>query len=583
MNSNATETIAVSYLNLRISMCGLLRPEISQNDKTPSFDGHIELYSESGNRKENFVGRCPVQVKGKCMSENELDKACISYSVDVDDLKIYLADGGVIYFVVGINEPTQKHQIYYKSLLPMDLREIIAGLKDSQKSKNIELDRFPQESAQIEEICRHFLFHKLYQFGRMNFCDNVKLGQSDPTKPYIIWITRTLSPLEVLLDGKPKYVYQKFDHNFFVPVQTVTLKEIGIEQTPLDVSIDDKIFFCSVNVYFHKAGKIKSITLNPGLSIQINSDANISKIKLNEKCTLSHHIENLEFMIALSRGKELKIGNLIVGSEPKIEDDLTLLEQRLNFFKRVHLLIEHLHIKKDIKVREFTDLMYQKFEFLWQIIFENKSFEDKNAQPGFCVLTIGSIKCLLFKQVQNANRVRYLNPFAQNEFKFKISRDDSNELFPSSLFVGLRKSDFLSCDNIVYPRLAEDITSVEYSDVYGEAVNNFILELLSAYDIRRDADLLNCTLQITSWLYEHNQNEIYLINRLQTIRRKRVLEPDELNKIIALRESTGKLEIRICCSILLGEELNYKCQLEKLPSEIREEFLKYPINNLIRS
>lgn len=185
--------------------------------------------------------------------------------------------------------------------------------------------------------------------------------------------------------------------------------------------------------------------------------------------------------------------------------------------------------------------------------------------------------------MQNANRVRYLNPFAQNEFKFKISRDDSNELFPSSLFVGLRKSDFLSCDNIVYPRLAEDITSVKYSDVYGEAVNNFILELLSAYDIRRDADLLNCTLQITSWLYEHNQNEIYLINRLQTIRRKRVLEPDELNKIIALRESTGKLEIRICCSILLGEELNYKCQLEKLPSEIREEFLKYPINNLIRS
>lgn len=72
MNSNAIEKIAVSKLNSPIARCELLRPEISENDKTPSFDGYIELYSKPGNKKSDFLGKCPVQVKGQIFQENQI-------------------------------------------------------------------------------------------------------------------------------------------------------------------------------------------------------------------------------------------------------------------------------------------------------------------------------------------------------------------------------------------------------------------------------------------------------------------------------------------------------------------------------
>ena len=91
MNSNAIESIAVDYLNLKIARCKLLRSEIPKNDKTPSFDGHIELYSKPGNKKSDWLGKCPVQVKGKTVQDKDFLKEKISYPAEVDDLKNYAA------------------------------------------------------------------------------------------------------------------------------------------------------------------------------------------------------------------------------------------------------------------------------------------------------------------------------------------------------------------------------------------------------------------------------------------------------------------------------------------------------------
>ena len=88
MNSNAIEKIAVSHLNLAIAQCEFLNPGISDNDKTPSFDGYIEIYSKAGHKKSDWIGRCDVQVKGKTV-ENKKFKGNITYPVEVDDLKNY--------------------------------------------------------------------------------------------------------------------------------------------------------------------------------------------------------------------------------------------------------------------------------------------------------------------------------------------------------------------------------------------------------------------------------------------------------------------------------------------------------------
>ena len=364
MNSNAIELLAVSSLKSQITRCELLRPEISENDKTPSFDGHIELYNAPNNKKDNLMGRCPVQVKGKTFEDDDFKRKKISYPVEVADLKNYLKDGGVIYFVVGISETSDHSQIYYRSLLPLDIKNIISSLSDSQKTKNISLEKFPNSTEQIEKIFRDFLFHKNLQFGKIDLGNEMQLWQAKDIENCTIWINPTPTLFDALLDDKPKYLYRSLTNTFHIPLYVGTIKEIAIKHNSIKVSIDDKVYFHNAIICFQKSGKIKSVTLNQGLSIRVNSDNKNATVKFTEKCTIPRYIENLEFMIALAKGKELKIGNLAVGSNPKTEEDIDLLTQRLEIFKKIRTLLERLHITKNIKVREITESMYRKLDFL---------------------------------------------------------------------------------------------------------------------------------------------------------------------------------------------------------------------------
>ena len=99
--------------------------------------------------------------------------------------------------------------------------------------------------------------------------------------------------LDALLDDKPKYLYRNFANKIPIPYRVGTIKELAIENAKVDVSIDGKIFFKNVTVFFQKADRIHSITLNQGLSIQVNSNDKNANIKFTEKCTILHYIENL--------------------------------------------------------------------------------------------------------------------------------------------------------------------------------------------------------------------------------------------------------------------------------------------------
>ena len=45
-------------------------------------------------------------------------------------------------------------------------------------------------------------------------------------------------------------------------------------------------------------------------------------LKPQKKCTISQYIKNVEFLIALSEGHTLSVGNFAVGTNPQIKDDV---------------------------------------------------------------------------------------------------------------------------------------------------------------------------------------------------------------------------------------------------------------------
>lgn len=581
MNSNAIEKIAVSHLNLAITQCEFLRAEISENDKTPSFDGYIELYSKAGNKKSDWIGRCDVQVKGKTI-ESKKFKGNITYPAEVDDLKNYFKNGGVIYFVVGIDKKnTNQHQIYYCSLLPFELKQILTQLKPNQKTISIELEKFPTNPEQIKQIFTDFLFHRRQQFNSINIADYKSSDTSDAVVTYKIW-TNSISDMY----EKPTYIYQILPNNMSIPFDKMILEELSVENAPLDISIDGKVYFQNATISFTKGNRIHHIHINAGLSIRLD-ERNLANVKITQKCTISQYIRNLEFMLALIKGKTLKIGNLAIGNNPQFNYNVSDVEKELDFYRKIEKLLKRLNIKKEIKVRELTDAMFPRLAFLYDAIIEKKTFKENDTASAITPVDIGAIKCFILRVKKNENEVEYINPFEKYNLKFEMDMFNNetkinNERFPASLFVTFNESDFLKYDNINYDTMFKDIISTEYSNSYGQAINYFILNLLCAYDKKKDEEMLNCAIKTASWLYEKDPSEINFLNKMQALYRRRPLSEEEIEKILQIREATDNNEIIIGCSILLDEKHTYDYYMKKLSQERKEEFLIYPISHLLK-
>lgn len=62
MDAGDIERKSVNYINCILSRCPKLTPYITQNDKTPSWDGEIYLYTSLEKKKKNISGTCKVQV-----------------------------------------------------------------------------------------------------------------------------------------------------------------------------------------------------------------------------------------------------------------------------------------------------------------------------------------------------------------------------------------------------------------------------------------------------------------------------------------------------------------------------------------
>lgn len=162
-----TEKLGTSAVIDSISTTDCLSAWIKDGDTEPSWDGHIYIYRSKNRNKSNIIARVPVQVKGKLC--DNISKSKITYPIEMADLRNYYNDGGVIFFVVLVQEKedTVTKKIFYTDLLPVKLKPLLSD----QETKSVELKEFPIKNKHKESIFRKFADNskKTNQFCKIQF------------------------------------------------------------------------------------------------------------------------------------------------------------------------------------------------------------------------------------------------------------------------------------------------------------------------------------------------------------------------------------------------------------------------------
>ena len=125
LSSGKIEARAISALQNIINQHETMDAQLNDHDKEMSWDGFIFIYRDNnkGQTKSNFDYRAAVQIKGhEDASKKYINKKMIQYAVEIDDLKAYATEGGVIYFEIFVSDT--KDVIFYNCLYPSKVAKL---------------------------------------------------------------------------------------------------------------------------------------------------------------------------------------------------------------------------------------------------------------------------------------------------------------------------------------------------------------------------------------------------------------------------------------------------------------------------
>lgn len=576
MNSRKIEMNSIIKLKERLERCLYISTDISDNDRTPSWDGDIFLYNSIIFAKSNIRGVIRVQVKGKKV--NKLRAKEISYSIDVADIKNFRKVGGTILFVIYMVD-FDNYRIYYNALLPLDLEEIANNLKNEQSSVSVKLRLLPFKNEELLYVLSSFDSDskKQHSFSAKSIQEHKKTKYDNLTFSTIV----TDNCFDNLLNY-PVYLYGRFENlDIEIPISKVMIHSISNSlQKP--VKVDNEVYYDYI--IFEKGSSNKIII---GSSVEFFLDR--GKFNYTEKGSLDQRIKDTAFLIALIKNDfKFKIGDVELNGNINKKRSLTLYEERLNFYNRLKDFLIKLKVKKTLDLDEMQEENLQQFERFREAVLEETAV-NLECKPDKLFLARFKFSNLVFiMSAKQTDDQKYFlrNIFEEYDSECILKKDESEIGVPSCLYVLLEKDNFLKACNIDYELITKTVVSVQYSEDYGQAVNNLVLEMLSAFDECNNNDLINSIIQISEWLSNKTSDQIYKLNYYQALLRIRELNNEEIETIIEMKFqefSKGKKcsnKLLAGISVLLKNEVEFDYYFNKMNQEEQICLTKFPINNL---
>jgi hypothetical protein len=183
-------------------------------------------------------------------------------------------------------------------------------------------------------------------------------------------------------------------------------------------------------------------------------------------------------------------------------------------------------------------------------------------------------------QKNNDGKYLLINFFTEiHDVLFHIK--ETSEPFNGTLFLALTEKNLLESSNINYEMICKSFMKLESNKYLFGNTLEFILLMIKVYDKNNKQILLKTALNLLDWLMKkdlENPPEIYIINRLQIIKRMRNLNNKEIASLNKIIKTATDNQYFVGANLLLGKIELAKKYFNEMPENEQIQFNKYPIS-----
>lgn len=581
-NNRQIETLGVSYLATFINRNKLLQTYFDNNDKTPAWDGEIHVLKNASEKKSEIFGRVPVQIKATKRKNNSMK----SFPVDMRDLELYSKNGGVVLFVVWLDENSNLRDIFYKSLPPFSIKKLIKISKLKNKPAN-----YKTLSVQIHKLDEQKIYPMLVDFvtnsQKQHSFINID-GMSIENIP-------NNKEIKLYFYGQGHegiFNYQK-EHDLFlylrdpetdieIPLENSIEIVETFEATDLIIEIGDYIFDDVERHYFPDGGV--QLHFGEGFKISFNNGKAQPKFNYSRPNMLPDAIKCTQALKELGNiGFFTLNGTSIELDERSLSDIHSLdLDSHIKELLKISNFMKKMGIKRELDLSLFNEQSQRNLNILNSGLVLKKKVTLNYEESKLFNLKIANIHISTLYEFHGDNNGTMIDIFSETPW---CRRGEDEDI---SLFEVFRPEDWLTIDNCNFNSvIASYQRLVDYS-VENVSADDTIIKIVAAADMTEEVskkeELLTWAQRLSDWNLNHLKgNSISIINDLQIKSRNRELDNTEMESLTKiLLNNQDNDEICFGVSVLLKSKPQADLFWTKLDKETKERYQDYPIYNLYK-
>lgn len=604
MDSITIETLAVGKLKEVVILNDYLSPFINEGDKEPSWDGDIYLYNKRGKNKNDIKGKVSIQVKGKEISNTK--KSEIKYPVSVVDLRNYLTDGGVIYFVVYVDKQGNG-KIYYCTMEPLRIQKFLGELnRKDQKKKSISFKELPNDKDKVRDI---FFTFQLNSKKQTSFVNEPPLSFEDITKKYGKdgfeislqgYGLKDISDFKEFRKYNNTYLYVKIpDLDTLIPMDGLLMDIVSYEELNISVGVSGKIYYSKVTRESRDKNEV-ILNLSKWVKIILYPSQEQFKVEIEPSPFIKSSVRDFSFFLSALRDENIELNGTpikIINGVKNVKGlDYEYEESRLRVFKDFVKLMDLLGIDEDIDLTNMSDEDRRKLDVLRSALINKKQIQglEDNLKVLQLVKTGNYEFACVFQKVHEKQGTYKI--FDLFDAPFFLQFEDEDGLICSlPMLVLLDSQNLADITNIQFDKMLSFFQEVKLTKCVLDNANHFALNLIGASDIVGDMNenkkkkLLVTAQSFINWIQSASEDihycakEVLFLNKIQINKRLRVLEKQDLKEVLKISENI-KMDatFRFAAYVLLENKIGADIQFDLLLEENQEELMSYPIWNLYK-